>query len=286
MNRLLERGQPGPHGTQPRNARTRLSALRSLLFILLGICLVACAPRREPLTSGQRAAIYERATVQFTNAVLFKPLEAGPTNTLGFKLAPLFIQEVVSTNAAIAPPLVFFEESRFLLDGRPHGQVIYIWRPLVPAGNTSGEAVAQGIRITLNASGSPVIWEVLVDDSGGELIFVSQAFEAAAIKAFGSPLAGRRFASEPDLKTAPNAIVARVIEDGPVAMGPIVHLNAGSCNVSTLVCRCMPTQVKNLLATETYELRPVVPSKSRPHFDKPGEDGGARLGRTLRLPVF
>jgi hypothetical protein len=69
-------------------------------------------------------------------------------------------------------------------------------------------------------------------------------------------------------------------------MGPIVHLNAGSQNVSTLICRCMPTQAKNLLATETYQLRPLAESELRPRFDKADEDAAARLARSLRLPAF
>jgi hypothetical protein len=144
----------------------------------------------------------------------------------------------------------------------------------------------QGIRITLNASGSPVIWEVLADDSGANLIFVSKLLEAAAIETFGPPLPGRRFTIESSLETAANAIVARVIEDGPVPMGPIVHLNAGSADISTLICRCMPTQAKNLLMTETYRLRTLAESRLKPVFGEPGEDGATRLARVLRLPVF
>jgi len=238
------------------------------------------------LTTAQRATIYERANVQFTNAVLFKPFEAGPTNVLGFKLAPLLLQEVTNTNSLIPPVVVFYEENKVLLNGTPHDQVIYVWRPLGPSDNTGDEYVTQGIRITLNTSGSPVIWEVLADNSSGELIFVSQSLEAAALKSFGAPLAGRRFAIESSLETASNAIVARVIEDGPLPMGPIVHLNAGSHNVSTLICRCMPTQTKNLLATETYELRPLRESKLNPAFAKTGEPSIARIKRVLRLPAL
>ena len=256
----------------------------SALLALLGICLVACAPKRELPTADQRAAIYERANLKFTNAVLFKPLETGPTNTLGFKLAPLLLLELVNTNAALALPDVFFEERKILLDGRSHEQVTYIWHSLSPANATGGESVVQGIRLTLSSAGAPVIWEALADDSGGESIFISQSLDTSARQAFGPPLTGRRFAIERDVATAPNAIVARVIEDGPVPMGPIVHLNAGSHNISTLICRCMPAQAKNLLATETYQLRPLVDSNLRPTFDKAGESGGAHLQRRLRLP--
>jgi hypothetical protein len=69
-------------------------------------------------------------------------------------------------------------------------------------------------------------------------------------------------------------------------MGPIVHLNAGSQNVSTLICRCMPTQTKNLLATENYELRPLAESKLRPVFGQPGEEAAERFANRMRLPAF
>ena len=268
-----------------RNSRTWRSARLPLLFTVFSVCLSACMQKPEPLRVAQRTAIYERANLQFVNAALFKPLEAGPTNTLAFKFAPLLIQEVVNTNAAIMPLLVFSEESKVLLNGKSHDQVIYFWRAPSLANSTSPESHAQGIRITLDTSGSPVIWEVLADDSGGELIFVSQSLEASALKTFGSPLTGRRYAIESSEETTPNALVARVIEDGPVPMGPIVHLNAGSHNVSTLVCRCMPTQAKELVATQLYALRPSSESKLRPVFGQTGEDAAARLQRCLRLPL-
>ena len=77
----------------------------------------------------------------------------------------------------------------------------------------------QGIRITLNSAGQPAIWEVLADGSGAELIFVSQSLEAAALAEFGKPLPGRRYAIERSVEEAPSVVVARVIDDGPMAHG-------------------------------------------------------------------
>jgi hypothetical protein len=192
----------------------------------------------------------------------------------------------VDTNEVAAAPVVYFEEGKAQWNGRSHDQVTYVWNSLTSANATDADPTVQGIRITLNNSSSPVIWEVLADNSGGELIFVSQSVEATALKAFGPALAGRRFATESSLENAPHAMVVRVIDDGPVPMGPIVHLNAGSHNVSTLICRCMPTQAKNLLATKAYQLRPLGESKLHPQFDKSGNDPAARLTRILRLPPF
>ena len=40
-------------------------------------------------------------------------------------------------------------------------------------------------------------------------------------------------------------------------MGPIIYLSEGTRNVSTLICRCMPAQVKQLIATQTFDLAPL-----------------------------
>jgi hypothetical protein len=171
-----------------------------------------------------------------------------------------------------------------------------IGRIVSPAPPESGLAV-QGIRMTLNTNGQPVIWEALADSSGAELIFVSQTLEAAALAEHGKPLPGRRHAIERSTEAAPNVIVARVIDDGPVAMGPIVYLNAGTRNVSTLICRCMPAQARKLLATSTYDLLPLQPmtlqflqaragALAKPHtaFWPSDQRTDDRLEHWLRLP--
>jgi hypothetical protein len=155
----------------------------------------------------------------------------------------------------------------------------------------------QGIRITLNSTGQPVIWEVLADSSGVELVFVSQNLEAAAVVEFGKPLPGRRYAIERTVAEALNVVVARVIDDGPVAMGPIVYLSARTRAVSTLICRCMPAQAKRLLGTSAYDLLPLQATPAQPLLtqararardrtafwpdDAPSD---SRLEQCLRLP--
>ena len=96
---------------------------------------------------------------------------------------------------------------------------------------------------------------MLAEDSAAEPIFASQNLESAAVAQFGKPLPGRRYALERSLTEAPRVIVARVLEDAPVAMGPIVYLRAGTCSVSTVICRCMAAQVKRLAATSPYQLQ-------------------------------
>jgi hypothetical protein len=155
----------------------------------------------------------------------------------------------------------------------------------------------QGVRITLSAAGQPMLWEVLTDCSGAELFFVSQNLEAAAAAEFGKPLPGRRYVIERSMLACPGVIVARLVDDSPVAMGPIVYLNAWTRRVSTLICRCMPAQARKLLATRTYDLLPFefastnslllqakAVSTERLAFWPGDHADGNRLEASLRLP--
>ena len=76
--------------------------------------------------------------------------------------------------------------------------------------------------------------------------------------AFGDPLPGRRFSIERAADEAPDVVVARIIDDGPVPMGPYVYLNAPpSRAVTTVLCRCSPSQVEAFIETRHYDLLPL-----------------------------
>lgn len=304
----------------------------AILASALGCCAWGCVnfhPDR-PHAAPPYAEIYRRETNVFANAEFFKPVET-KTNELTFTLAPLILQQVdgtrepfflsdrfgtlsVSNGTAVldrSRAAVYWEADTVQVRGKAHARFSYVWcyspgpheseprqrKKSASPGQAESGLHLQGIRITLNSTGQPVIWEVLADTSGAELIFVSQTLEAAALAEFGRPLPGRRHAIERSVEEAPNVIVARVIDDGPMAMGPIVYLSAGTRAVSTLICRCMPAQARKLLATSTYELVPFqdgatsslltqarVLSKERTTF-WPGEHPGElRLEKCLRLP--
>ena len=296
-----------------------------LLAAVLGLCTGACIGLQAGLARAALpyAAIYARATNNFAGADFFKPAEAKTTD-LTFLLAPLILQQVNGTTGAVARagrfgalglsngvpavdpsrPTVYWQADTVQLAGTGHLRFSYVWcysppgaAKLSPGQAASGPAW-QGIRITLNSAGQPVLWEVLADRSGARLIFVSRSLETAALAQFGQPLPGRRYAIERRVEEAPDVIVPRVIDDGPVAMGPIVYLSADARTVSTLICRCMPAQVRKLLASGTYELRPFqsgpaasLLTQARALFKEPtafwpGEYPGAeRLEKCLRLPA-
>jgi hypothetical protein len=98
---------------------------------------------------------------------------------------------------------------------------------------------------------------------------------------FGPPLPGRTYSVERSLADAPKVVVARVLDDGPMPMGPMVYLSAGSRNVSTVLCRCMRAQAKNLAGTYTYELTPLPANAAE---SVPGIEDA--IGSSERLRMF
>ncbi len=246
-------------------------------LLLLAACSVASPERRLQLTTDQREKIYERAGAFFTNTILIKPREPTAAASPEWKLAPLFVREVAGSNAPTREQIdlsdVSFLRGEVLISGRVHEQVVFAWKH--PAHNAR-----QGLRITMNASGNPVIWEVLADPPGNDLVFVSQNFEAAAIREFGPPLPGRRFSVERDVEQAPSTVVARILEDASEIMGPVAYLDA-SGDVSTLACRCMPSQAKTATGTSYYELIPAATVTNQSAFPIAGEE---HLRRRLRVP--
>jgi hypothetical protein len=278
--------------------------------------LAILAGAGEPVKPDPHSDIYARSDVRFENAVLFKPREDS-TSELIFTLAPLILQEVKGIGAAATPhpdafgsldltgdtlmldrtqPVIYCEMDAVSLRGKPHGRVTYLWSysadPVPPP-----TLPLQGVRITLNSAGQPAIWEILADTSEAELIFAARSLEEAALAEFGKPLPGRKFALERSREEAPRAIVPRVIDDGPVPMGPILYLRDRSRAVATLICRCMPAQGGSVSGTVNYRFRlgglaaPGSPlelarerTRTRASF-WPGEaHTNERLERCLRLP--
>jgi len=263
------------------------------LTILLGGLASGCGPA-EPgesptLPAGQREALQARVYHSFTNGLLFKPAENDLESPLLVRLAPLIIQEVTDPNPATLwrdqfalpdfPPQVIGASAITTISNRPHHQFTYTWR--YPAGNSPTQTgrAAQGVRLTLNAAAAPVIWEVLEDSTGAEIIYVAQSLEQAARAELGPPLPGRKFAIERSLTETPNVVVANVIEDGPIAMGPIVYLRSASRDVTALICRCMPSQIHTLAGQKDYllEQNPRTENRSEAFPQTP-------LHLRLRLP--
>jgi hypothetical protein len=278
-------------------------------------------------TIARNSSIYARETNVFGSTAFFKPRE-NALEDLVFRLAPLMMFEVPPSESKVgnlqsavhrssqnmlwafgtlewsngivkadaARPAVYFVMDNVQIGGRAHARMTYLWCYVAEPGGQGGLGI-QSVRLTLDLNGQPAIWEILADSSGAELIFVSQGLEVATERAFGKPLPGRRYAVERGLSEAPDIVVARVIDDGPVPIGPIVYLDGKGGDVSTLICRCMPAQAKELAGTDTYELLPLqsltnssLLAQARAGTGRrtafwPGEKASDdRLEKCLRLP--
>jgi len=238
-----------------------------------GLCsLGACVePGGAALDDAGRRALYERADRMFATARLWKPA-AGTPEDAAAPLAPLLIEEAVGDDPPTTPPAVHRGTSTVTIHGRDYARESYTWRDPATASGL------QGIRLTLGSDGFPAVYEVLADSSGAHVIFVSTSVESAAVAEFGGPVPGRRFAVERPVSEAPGVVVVSEIEPGPTPLGPFVYLSRATHDVHTLICRCMPAQVQEILDSRDYPLRPR--DLGAPVFPA-GNEG---LERRLRLP--
>ncbi len=257
--------------------------MRRLFPLWLGLLAAlgsGCHPSQSVsvVADVRRDEIQSRVTNHFAQVVMFKPAEGGFDSALATQLAPLLIQATTATNAA--PPLLQLSIHTNLVTiyTNHYPQFSYVWNQ-ARTGAAGSAAPAQGVRLTLDSRGAPVIWEVLHDATGADLIYVAQSLEVLARAEFGPPLAGRKFAVERRQRDAETTVVANVIDDGPAAMGPILYLHADNYDVSALICRCMPAQFQTLLGQQDYQLLPASPeNRDESRFSaKP-------LEQRLRLP--
>jgi hypothetical protein len=262
---------------QMTRARTLLAAPLAALLAL------SCAAQERP------HGLDVGAPLLFEQAQLLKPQER-PDLGLAFTLAPLILQEVRGTNGPLTPAKVFFQLGVVRIRDRDHAQMTYWWhydpagsRPLDgagrrepvfrggavrllrtpsplgsarPARDEAGPLRAQGVCLTLDSNGVPVIYEVLASHGKPPQLFVTQSLEAAARAEFGAPLPGCHHTIERSTNDAPDILLARVIDDPPAVMGPILYLRAATHEVATLICRCMPSQARELVGQGTYQLAP------------------------------
>lgn len=213
------------------------------MLLLLAGCCSAPAWRSERQTAGGPAARQQRAEqVIFATAVLLKPATEQLPEAQTF--APLILEESTGPVAESAPAdrTVYAGEMGVELRGVPRRPWVYTWS--YPDGNWCW------LRVTPDSLGFPVIWEVLTRGSDAVELYVARSLEERAAAQFGGPLTGRRFAIEAG--GACDAVV-RILNDGPVPMGPMVYVDARR-GVPTVICRCMPAQVRSVGATGLYEL--------------------------------
>ncbi len=227
------------------------------------------AHQEPPAPADTQAALIERSTRFYERTCYFKP--AAGLDDLDAYQAPLIFQ-ALSDDGAECPaaacfgqvrpdgtvdvhhPTVYYGRTTLPRADGDHRQDLFVW--VYPAAPGSTALAVQGLRITFSIEGLPAIWEVLANDSAARLIFVAHFLEAAATRQYGVVLPGRRFAVERPVRERPDVVVARVLDDSPVPLGPIVYLTPRRA-VSTVICRCMSSQAGESTRPVPYQLLPL-----------------------------
>jgi len=243
----------------------------------------AAVDRDVASIAARDAEIRDRTLREFADAIFYKPRVAEGDEAQAY-LAPLIVQEVApdgdggdgapmfgelrdddgaGIRVDISRAVIYGLKSTISLGQAVHEQTSYVWF-YPPDARSSGDSPirVRGVRITFDRDGLPAIWELLrvggntfdggMDDAA--VIFVSASLERAAAASYGPPLPGRRYSVESSLERNPDAVVARVLDDGPAAMGPIVYLDASDLIVTTVICRCMPAQFQNAVRAIYYDV--------------------------------
>ena len=123
-----------------------------------------------------------------------------------------------------------------------------------------------------------------LERGGLDLLFVSRSLESAARSTFGPPSPRRRFSIERLITDAPLSVVARVLDDGPIPMGPYVYVDSEG-RVTTVLCRCMPSQVRAFSGNGYYDLQPLEALGPIGSVAMRGMDGFSKKNHTSRQEV-
>ncbi len=234
--------------------------------------------------------VYARAGRQLAGVHYLKPAEGA--EGLPARLAPLLFLQGAANHSELSEypdrpgtlipgdrqyvdmrqATVYFSTGALTTSNGSLPQITYAWRYQMP--EKKGKPIKrlhwQGIRLTLDSHGNPVIWEVLNESSKRQVLFVSRRLEDKAVAHHRKPAPGRRYAIELPLSAAPNTVVARVIDDGPVPMGPAVYVAQGTRDIITVLCRCMPPQFTKVLSTSNYSIAPDVSTQTNFRFESTG----------------
>lgn len=219
--------------------------------------------------------------MEFDHAEFWKPRDS--TDGAIAAMAPLIVQQVIddsnrdrtrprfgalvataSGNARVDSrrPTLYFQNRTAKLGGANREQIEYVWfYPLQSVSSGSDAIEFLVLRVTLGEDGFPLVWEMddsaWLGDADPRILFVADSLEALAMDTFGQPLPDRRYVIERTIADAPRTVVANVFEDGPIPMGPYVYLSAQPRRVTTLLCRCSPSQVHVFDENGYYDLRPL-----------------------------
>jgi hypothetical protein len=219
----------------------------------------ACAAS-APTEPTKRDRLVENAARRFGRAVLYKPRE-GIGHDVDQTFVPLIVEQADNESAAAkpAPKTLYSAVSSVELGGEQFDQVTFAWT--YNGERSDPQSVCgrlRGVRITIDNDGYPLIWEALSDGTDRLPVFVAESLEQEAKTTFGEPQSGARVALEQKPRPAAEAVIVGTVEQGPVPMGPYVYLSsAPQRTITTILCRCSPSQVDEFIATAEYDLQPL-----------------------------
>lgn len=262
----------------PTECHRRGAALRFLALLFVVTLNSSCRlPRNDAgpaITIERQQMLRSRSLAEFPEAVFVKPRLAG-VDEAEADLAPLIVEQVAASQTPETRHLfgavvtrrdgtlevdwedrVVYAGTSLQRMGRPeYRQAVFVWA-YAPADSTKA-IYWRGVRATIGADGFPLAWEILSSDTEERHIFVASSLQRAAVDVFGEPVQDRFFAIERPVGEAPLTVVLRIVEDGPIPMGPYVYLADPSHDVTTLLCRCSPAQIGRFVAEGYYDLVPL-----------------------------
>lgn len=283
--------------------------LKSIVLFMAWVWL-GCAPRPGAAPTPSRAAdtphavgrfdhLYDRTTRRFEHADFYKPDPSHEADPL-FPLAPLIVIERTDFNPGAAdrpgvnlPSLVLHTaEAEVHFGPVLRRQILFHQLPFLAQHRTDASTTSDllvsppAVRFTLTELGAPMIAEILPgpsgESSGPLVVFVSRTLEDAARRQYGSPLPDRRYACEPPMESMPAIVVAGVFEDPPVVSGPYLYFADKGQTLTTVLCRCSPSQVGDFVTNQYYQLLPLT---SDAHLDSEFSFADpSPLSEFLRMP--
>jgi hypothetical protein len=240
----------------------------------------------------KRNTIAEFADVQvYTPA---PPIDPAPTHdegnaapdALARRYAPVFVQEInrdaeyapredrigrvtlagdpgdLQVNIDVADPVVYWTRTSAWIHEQPHDQLVYVaWYPsrpaLSPGDPQAGRIDGVVVRITLDQTKRPAIYEFVRTCGCYHTLWVADPIEQAALTEWGKPLPGMAFAVQKKSERNRELFMPALIHDtGPEPHRPVVMVNAGEHLVLTIDTREAGHYEHATAAPKTYRLEP------------------------------
>ena len=156
-----------------------------------------------------------------------------------------------------AEPRVFARVEHAEVNGVELKQLVYaFWYPNHPIGTVESGSVDGGVlRVTLDTTGEPAVFEYTQPCGCFHGVFVSEPVEAAALGQYQKTARRRAHAVEPPLKGHDDWVVRGVVS-GPSSGRITLYLAAGKHSCEAICMRSADAEVPGASARRTYAVAP------------------------------